>query len=155
MCAVGIGLFGLAVDQLVKLACLTYLEPGRPVEVLGPLVRLHLISNPGAAFGLGGNATIVFSLLAIVATAGCVLVGLPRITRGWHAVVLGLLLAGIGGNLVDRLLRPPAPLHGHVVDMFQLPYFAIFNVADVCITMAAAMMFIHSFREGRGGAVPS
>ena len=42
----------------------------------------------------------------------------------------GLLLAGILGNLTDRLIRPPGFMRGHVVDFLQLPNFAIFNVAD-------------------------
>ena len=55
---------------------------------------------------------------------------------GW-TVALGLVIAGILGNLTDRLFRPPGFLHGHVVDFLQLPNFAIFNVADMCITFAA------------------
>ena len=93
---------------------------------------------------MGESATVVFSLFAIVATALCIFVGLPRITRGWHALTLGLLLAGITGNLVDRIVRPPSVLHGHVVDFIQLRGFAIFNVADICITVAAALLIIAS-----------
>lgn len=147
--AVGLGLLGLGIDQLVKWASVAYLEPGRPVEVLGPLLRLNLIRNPGAAFGMGANATIIFTIFAIVAAVACLVFALPRISRLWHAVTLGLLLAGITGNLVDRLVRPPAALHGHVIDMFQLPYFAIFNVADMCITAAAIIMVIASFKGER------
>ena len=131
---------------MVKLASVTYLEPGKPVEVIGTLLRLNLIRNPGAAFGMGANVTIAFTIFAIVALLACLFVALPRITLPWHGLVLGLLLGGISGNLVDRIFQPPAALHGHVIDMFQLPNFAIFNVADMCITAAAAIMIIASFR---------
>ena len=47
---------------------------------------------------------------------------------------------GITGNLADRLFREPAPFHGHVIDFIQLPYFAIFNVADIFITGAAVLV---------------
>ncbi|MHA6512224.1 signal peptidase II [Tessaracoccus sp. Z1128] len=148
--AVGIGLLGVGLDQLVKLASLAALEPGVPVELVGQWLRLNLIFNPGAAFGMGADATVVFSVFAVVALAACLAVALPRITRLWHGIALGLLLAGIAGNLVDRMTRPPAFLHGHVVDMFQLQYFgAIFNVADVCITSAAALIVIGGFRDER------
>lgn len=148
--AIGIALLGLGVDQLVKLASVTYLEPGQTVELVGQLLRLTLIRNPGAAFGMGADATVVFSIFAIIATIACLAVALPRITRLWHGVVLGLLLAGITGNLVDRLIRPPSVLHGHVIDMFQLQYFgAIFNVADVCITTAAALIVLGGFRADK------
>ena len=138
--ALGIGVGGLPLDQLVKLASVTFLEPGVPVPLVGDLFQLNLIRNPGAAFGMGAGATIVFSIFAIVATLACLFYALPRITRPWHGVVLGMLMAGITGNLVDRVFQPPAALHGHVIDMFQLRGFAIFNVADVFITCAAAAL---------------
>ena len=148
--ASGLWLLGLSVDQLTKLAALTYLKPGFPGGWVLGVLRLQLIFNPGAAFGMGESATVVFSLFAIIATAACLVVGMPRINRGWHALTLGLLLAGITGNLVDRLVRPPSALHGHVVDFIQLRGFAIFNVADICITAAAALLIMMSLGgEGR------
>lgn len=145
----GVALLGIGLDQLVKWASVAYLTPGQPVEILGPLLKLNLIRNPGAAFGLGSDYTIIFTCFAIAALVGCLVFGLSRITRLWHAIVLGLLMAGITGNLIDRIIQPPAALHGHVVDMFQLPNFAIFNVADMCITFAAAILIIMSFLGDR------
>jgi len=55
-------------------------------------------------------------------------------------VATGCLLAGIVGNLIDRLFREPGPFHGHVIDFLQLPHFAIFNVADMFITAAAVLV---------------
>lgn len=63
---------------------------------------------------------------------------------------MGLMLAGIAGNLTDRLFRAPGPLRGHVVDMFQFPHFAIFNVADVFITAAAGLIILIALRGERG-----
>ena len=65
---------------------------------------------------------------------------LPRTRHVGWVVALGLVLAGILGNLTDRIFRPPGFLHGHVVDFLQLPNFAIFNVADMCITFAAVLI---------------
>ena len=61
--------------------------------------------------------------------------------RGW-AVALGLLLAGIVGNLTDRMLRSPGPFRGHVVDFFALPHWPVFNVADICIDVAGVMFVV-------------
>lgn len=140
----GLWLLGLAVDQLTKLAALEYLQTAKPGAWALGVLRLHLIFNPGAAFGMGENATVVFSLFAVLATLVCLCVLLPKISRTWHAITLGLLLAGITGNLVDRVFRPPGPMHGYVVDFIQLRGFAIFNVADMCITAAAALLIIGS-----------
>lgn len=86
---------------------------------------------------MGEGFTVGLTVIAAAALVFVLAWLLPRTRhRGW-SVALGLLLAGILGNLTDRLVRPPGFAHGHVVDFLQLPYFAIFNVADMCITFAA------------------
>jgi len=121
-----------------------WLDPMNPPKILGGLVTFQLIRNPGAAFSMGENATVLFAILAVVMLV-VVLVGLaPRVTTRAWAVATGLGLAGIAGNLTDRLVRPPGVLHGHVVDFIQLPYFAIVNVADICLTSAAVIIVILS-----------
>ena len=145
----GIGVLGYAIDQLTKLLAVTHLNPGQPVDAIGTLLRLTLIRNPGAAFSMGSNSTVALSIFAIVALLACLVFGLPRVATMPQGLTLGLLIAGIAGNLHDRLLREPSPLRGHVIDFFQLPYFAIFNVADVCITSAAAIVLILAFRDCR------
>jgi signal peptidase II len=66
-------------------------------------------------------------------------------STGW-ALGLGFLLAGVLGNLTDRIFRAPAPLRGHVVDFLQLPHWPIFNVADMCINAAAVVIVIQALR---------
>ncbi|MDO5735505.1 MAG: signal peptidase II [Propionibacteriaceae bacterium] len=145
--AIGVGVFGYAVDQLTKLLAIENLTPGRPVEIIGSVLQLSLFRNPGAAFSMGTNSTVALSIFAIVALLGCLAFGLPRVRSMPQGLALGLLLAGIGGNLHDRLLREPSPLRGHVIDFLQLKYFAIFNVADICITSAAVLFVLLSFRQ--------
>ena len=138
--ALSIGLVGYALDQVTKELALRYLDPANPPVLLGGLLTLQLVRNPGAAFSLGENYTVILSIVGAVALV--VVLGwlIPRTRyRGW-AITLGLLLAGILGNLTDRLVRPPSFAHGHVIDFFQLPHFAIFNVADICVTFAAVGM---------------
>ena len=97
------------------------------------------VGNPGTDF------TFYLSLLAIAAT-GVVLWFARKLGNALWAVGLGLLLAGVVGNLTDRLFREPEPLHGHVVDMFMVPNFPVFNVADICINAAAAVIILQTFR---------
>jgi signal peptidase II len=136
----GIAAAGLVADLLAKNAALALLDPKHPVPLLGGLVTLQLIRNPGAAFSMGESFTVVISLVGIAALIGVLVWFVPRIRHTGWAVAIGLLLAGIMGNLFDRLFREPGPLRGHVIDYIQLPYFAIFNVADICITAAAVMI---------------
>lgn len=97
---------------------------------------------------MGENFTVVLSMIALVALGFVSVRLVPRVRHAGWAVASGLLLAGITGNLTDRLVREPGPLHGHVIDFLQVPYFAIFNVADICITFAAiAIIWLTAVRQ--------
>lgn len=136
----GIGVLGLIVDQVTKAVMLTVLDPAHPIPLLGGLVTLQLLRNSGAAFSMGEGLTIGLAIIALVALIGVLVWFVPRVRHiGW-TVAMGLLVAGISGNLADRLFRDPGPFQGHVVDFIQLPYFAVFNVADMCITAAAVVV---------------
>lgn len=134
-----------AVDQLAKWLAVDRLT-GRPdKELVGDVLVLHLTRNAGAAFSTGTGYTELFSCLAILAVV-VVLWLSRRLRNNLWAVAFGLLLAGICGNLTDRLLREPGPLRGHVVDFLMLPHWPIFNVADMCINVAAVLILVQAFR---------
>ena len=145
--AAGVALVGLGVDQASKRAVLETLSPGQPVEIVGSLVRFNLIFNPGAAFSLGTSMTLALSIFAIVALLACVFIALSKVRTLSQALAVGLMMAGISGNLHDRIFRAPGPLLGHVVDFIQLHHFAIFTVADMCITSAAFLIILLSLRN--------
>lgn len=140
----------LAADVATKVWAVAALEPATPRPLVGSLLQLYLIRNPGAAFSIGDSATWVFTLLAAVAL-GFILVRLvPRLAHRWWALGLGLVAAGIAGNLIDRLVRPPAFGRGHVVDFLMLPHWPIFNVADICVTGGALFTVVMWSRTGLG-----
>ncbi|MGA4669720.1 signal peptidase II [Propionibacteriaceae bacterium Y1923] len=146
---VGVFLVGYALDQLTKALAVEHLDPANPPTFLGGWLSLKLIRNPGAAFSMGSGFTEVLSVLAIVALLFCAIYLAPRVTRVSHAAVLGMGMAGIAGNLTDRLLRAPGPLRGHVIDFFAVPHFAIFNVADIFLTSAAILVVLWTLVESR------
>jgi signal peptidase II len=139
-----VALVGLTLDVVTKVVAVEQLEPGRPVPLAGGLLTLRLIRNPGAAFSAGEGITPVFTLLACGVLAFVLVRLVPRLGHPAWSVALGLLCAGVAGNLVDRLVRQPGVLHGHVVDFLQLPHWPIFNVADMCITAAAVLIMVLS-----------
>ncbi|MDR6176644.1 signal peptidase II [Nocardioides zeae] len=147
-----VALAAYLVDLTTKQLALTHLQEAdgsRPrVDLVGDLLGLQLAFNPGAAFSLGEDFTVVISCVAIVATVAVLAVSVRLRSPLW-AVALGILLAGITGNLTDRLFRDPGPFHGHVVDMVELPNFPIFNVADMCINIAAVLIVVQAFRGVR------
>lgn len=131
---------GLILDQAGKALALARLDPAHPVPFLGGLVTLQLVRNPGAAFSMGEEMTAVFAVIAILAVLAISVWLIPRVKSVGWAVVAGLLLAGILGNLYDRLFREPAVFRGEVVDFIQVRSFAIFNIADMFITVAAVLV---------------
>jgi signal peptidase II len=143
-----VALTAYAADLVTKLLAVAEL-PGRPdVPVVGDLLVLHLTRNPGAAFSTGTEYTVVLSCVAIAAVF-IVLYLARRVGSTAWAVALGLLGAGVAGNLTDRLFRSPGVLRGHVIDFLMLPNWPVFNVADVCINVAAALILVQAFRGVR------
>jgi lipoprotein signal peptidase len=136
----GIGAVGVAIDQVTKAVVLAVLDPAHPIPLLGGVVNLQLLRNSGAAFSMGEGLTVGLSIVAIAALVGVLVWFVPKVRHPGWTVAMGLLVAGIAGNLADRLFRDPGPFQGHVVDFIQVPYFAVFNVADICITAAAAVV---------------
>ena len=133
-------------DQGAKALVLANLEYGEIVPFIGELVKLHLVSNPGAAFSIGAGSTWIFAILASLVVVALVIFSGRIRSLGW-ACVFGLLLGGTTGNLFDRLFREPGFGVGHVVDFFQLYAFpAIFNVADIGITSAMTLFIILTLR---------
>lgn len=116
-----------------------------PVDVVGSWLQLHLIRNPGAAFSTGTSYTVLLSCIAIVA-AGTVLWYSRRLRSPLWAVGLGALLGGVLGNLTDRAFREPGFLRGHVVDFLQVPHWPVFNIADICINVAAGIIILQAIR---------
>lgn len=135
----------IVLDQFTKWLAVMYLEGQPSVEVIGPALKFTFVRNPGAAFSLGGGYTIIFSILAAVVAVVIVVTARTLTSIAW-AIALGGLLGGAMGNLLDRMLREPGFLRGHVVDFIQLPYFAIFNVADIAVCCSAALIVILTIR---------
>jgi signal peptidase II len=138
----------LVVDLVSKQIAVRELTGREPVQVVGDLFQLRLLRNPGAAFSVGPSLTPVITVVAIVAALVICFYATRVRHRGW-AVALGLLLAGVTGNLVDRIFRAPGPFRGHVVDFFALPNWPVFNVADICIDVAGAVFVVLLIRGVR------
>ena len=133
-------------DLATKIWAVNNLSFKSNIKVIGELFQLTLVRNPGAAFSFATGATIFLSLFSLIVMIA-ILYYSPKITsRGW-AVVLGLVLGGILGNLVDRIFREPGVLRGHVIDWLQIPNFPVFNIADSAIVVAALISMVLTARN--------
>lgn len=141
----GLAVGVLVVDQLTKIWAVRTLSEGVRVDVIGDLLGLTLLYNPGAALSIATGMTWVLTLAAVGVTIVILRVA-PRLgSRAW-AVALGLLLGGAVGNLVDRLAREPGIGRGEVVDFIAYWDLFVGNVADIAIVAAAGLIIVLSLR---------
>ena len=136
----------LAADQLSKIWAARSLAT--PLDIWHGVLAFNYAENRGAAFGMMQNMQPMFIIMSIAfAVAASIYLAarqrnLPRIAQlgGWLAVT------GAIGNMIDRAVR------GYVVDFIYVYAidFPIFNIADVCLTLGAAMVIIYLvFMAGR------
>jgi signal peptidase II len=140
----------LCSDALTKLlAAELLLPPHLPRPVAGDLVRLTLVYNSGAAFGLhfGPHSRWIFTALTVAALV--VLAGLYRHTQAgdrWRVLALSLVCGGALGNLVDRLRSARG-----VVDFIDVGVGTLrwptFNVADMAVSCGAMLLALVLWRE--------
>ncbi|MEV4056928.1 signal peptidase II [Amycolatopsis sp. NPDC049688] len=137
-----------AIDLVTKNLVVANLEGKEPVKVLGGLIYLQVIRNPGAAFSMATGMTWVLALVALAVVIAIIWLSRRLRSIGW-AIGLGLVLAGATGNLTDRIFRAPGGLQGHVVDFISAfapngKGFAIFNIADSAICVGGALIVLLS-----------
>ena len=146
-----------ALDQWTKQLVLRFISPDESRIVIPDFFNLVNVTNTGAAFGSFRNNNTFFIVISAVALlVVLVLLIRRRAPDIWRDVSLALLLAGIMGNLTDRLL------YGHVIDFLlfdlHIPYahpWPAFNVADSCISIAVVLFIIQSFWAGKRPAARS
>jgi signal peptidase II len=141
----------ILLDQGAKLLVQEHLGLNQPVDVLGSVLRLTYIHNPGAAFGiyLGAWSRAIFLGLTVAALVG--LAGLFGITPADdrpRLLAVALIGSGACGNLLDRLRS----VHG-VIDFVDVGLgsmrWPVFNVADVAVTTGAILLALSLWREDR------
>src|SRR5213593_810233 len=149
--AIGIVLF----DQLCKLIVQTNLDFLDQREIVKGFFRIVHWHNTGAAWSMFAGNNGALAIVAIVALVGLVLARryFDSHTAGGQAC-LGLILGGILGNVIDRLL----PTRQHVIDFIYFYVvrrdgteagFPAFNVADSAICIGVGLLFLLTWRSER------
>ncbi|MDH5784632.1 MAG: signal peptidase II [Chromatiales bacterium] len=142
----------IILDQITKQLATAYLEYQIAVPVM-PSFNLTLVHNTGAAFSFlssaGGWQRWFFAVIAVVVSAG-ILYWLKKLEQGKVREALGLVLVlgGAVGNLIDRAV------YGYVVDFIDiyygtLPHWPAFNIADIAISLGAAILIFDALRPQR------
>lgn len=132
----------LVLDQTSKAAVVASLEIGQRVSVVGQLVELWHAQNRGAAFSLFQGGTLFFLAVSVLAVG---MIGyFYRAFRGrspWLHALLGVILGGTVGNLIDRVRL------GYVTDFVSVGIgdlrWPTFNVADASLFLGIGLVVIY------------
>jgi signal peptidase II len=133
----------IVLDQVTKAWAVASLMDQPSIEVIGRFLRLTYVENTGAAFGLGAGRAWLFTIAAIIVTGVIIYVSRNLGSLAW-AFALGGLMGGALGNAIDRVTREPGWGQGYVVDFLQLPYWPVFNIADIAVVVSAIGMVVLS-----------
>ena len=139
----------IALDQAVKWYVVKAIPLGGMRTFIPKVVSLTYLKNSGAAFSRLENQQWFFAILTLFAL-GAAFVYVYRHIKGsiWLLLGLTLIISGGIGNFIDRVRQ------GFVVDMFHLDFmnFAIFNVADIYLTVGVGLLLIYLLREESHGS---
>jgi len=124
-----------SLDRFTKIAALRALDLGQSIIAIPGALRITLVLNDGAAFGLfkGKSVFFVFISLAVIIAIVAYLIKSRPMDRT-VSIGLGLILGGALGNLADRIVI------GRVIDFIDLGIWPVFNIADSCITIGAVVL---------------
>lgn len=130
----------ILVDQVTKAVIrqnLALQETWMPLAWLAPYARIVHWYNTGVAFGMFQNGNLIFAIIAAIVSAA-IFIFYPRIPREERIlrIATSMMLAGAIGNLIDRITV------GHVTDFISLGSFAVFNIADMSITLGVCILVL-------------
>lgn len=136
------------IDQATKAWAVRRLRFGEDIPVISGFLNFAYAQNTGVAFSMlddhGSTGRWGLSIVALVAGA-LVIYFFWRTPRSDDRILgaLALLLAGIAGNVTDRIRL------GFVVDFIDVQFgswhYPTFNVADMAIVTGAGLMIIDMF----------
>jgi signal peptidase II len=138
----------VVLDQWTKALVVAHLSPAGskpPIPIIGEYLVIYYIQNRGAAFGMFFSNPLFLSVLIAAAIGVVAYLYLRMLNTGplIYKLVFGMIIGGAIGNLLDR-----AHNGGYVTDFisFRIPqinfYFAIFNIADACISVGVCLLFV-------------
>lgn len=136
------------VDQFTKQVFWNNFVTGQRVDIIPGVLRITLVKNSGAAFGLFEGGRVLFIAASLIAVGFILYLGfrLPPVER-YKRFLLGLILGGAVGNLIDRVYD------GAVIDFIEMGvkgyWWPVYNVADVAVSIGAVLLLIHLLGTSR------
>ena len=143
--ALAVAIVLIVIDQVIKNAIVAKFERvGESTNLIkigdSEILNLTYHLNDGAAFGFFGGSKIFLIVIVFAVLLGMIYYMMSgRLVGRWHIIAATLVIAGGGGNLIDRIFND-----GKVVDYinFEFINFAIFNFADICAVLGCFGLFL-------------
>lgn len=137
----------ILVDQVVKWWTVQTIPLNSGIGFIDGVISFFYLQNTGAAWGIFSGRMIFFYAITVVAVVAMVYLMVQEKGKSKLAMTsYALILSGAIGNFIDRVRL------GYVVDMIRFEFidFPIFNVADMCLTIGVALLFVYILLiEGR------
>jgi len=128
-------------DQVIKNVLISVFSVGSSISVIDGFFSITMLQNTGAAFSILSSSTLFLILISIVALNLIYFFLIKgRELNRFDIIVYGVLIGGIIGNLIDRVV------HGSVIDYLDFNLFGynfpVFNFADICIVISIILIII-------------
>lgn len=142
-----IALISLIIDQIVKILVSNYLILGQTTKIINNFFYLTYVQNTGAAFSILIGYRYILIIITLIFLYYLYKNTKKQINPNKLAILShGLLLGGIIGNLIDRII------YGYVIDYLDFMIFnynfPIFNLADTFIVIGCIILVINSYAKG-------
>lgn len=134
------------IDQVVKILVSNTLELNKSIEIVKNFLSITYVQNDGAAWSLfSGNRFFLIAITLVTITLIYFFLIKDRNLKKLDIIVYGLLLGGIIGNLIDRVI------FGYVIDYLDFYLFnynyPVFNLADTFIVISVFFIIVDMFRS--------
>ncbi len=138
------------IDQMIKLIVDKYLMLGESIKIIDNFFYLTYVKNYGAAFSILTGSTLFLIGIGFLALLLIYyfLINNKKLSK-IELITYGFLIAGIIGNLLDRIIR------GYVIDYLDFKLigynFPIFNLADTFIVLSVIIIMYMTLKEEYNG----
>lgn len=142
----------LLIDQVIKLIITMNLKFAQSLTVIPNFFRITYLKNTGGAFSILDNHILWLIIFTIIVLLVLIyFIWKKRPFDKINSIILGLLLGGILGNLLDRIRL------GYVVDFLDFNFgsyhYPVFNTADICIVFACLILIIRTMKDDKNEVV--
>lgn len=133
-------------DRLSKVWIMSNVNFGEKFWGIDNVLSFIYVRNEGAAFSILSGKLGFLSIISVLFCIGAVAYWIIKKPKSkLLQTALTLMIAGAAGNAFDRIA------YGYVVDFIATEFisFPVFNIADIAITVGAALLVIYAFLDER------